>query len=287
VINAIRAHLAEFGIVAPVGRHGVEQLLGALLDKNPGNVEDDMMTEPNPLEELEALKKEAIKAASETTDAHIQNWIRFVIGWEEFHRGRTAQAQESARELLQIGQALNDPRSTGLGLLVLMWIALVSDSYGEALAYSEQSLATAIAPLEIDGALVGKGCALILLRRTREGAAMLAEGRRRCVTNGNLYPLVGSEAVLGVCRVLDGHIKDGIRSIEEAIQTKEGEGYRDVADWYRLYLAEVYLQIISGQERPPFPIVVRNLWVILKVGNREVNRVCPCGTHPEEPAFSP
>jgi transposase len=27
VINAIRSHLAEFGIVAPVGRHGVEQLL--------------------------------------------------------------------------------------------------------------------------------------------------------------------------------------------------------------------------------------------------------------------
>ena len=28
VINAIRAHLAEFGIVAPVGRQGVEELLG-------------------------------------------------------------------------------------------------------------------------------------------------------------------------------------------------------------------------------------------------------------------
>ena len=27
VINAIRAHLAEFGIVAPVGRRGVEELL--------------------------------------------------------------------------------------------------------------------------------------------------------------------------------------------------------------------------------------------------------------------
>jgi transposase len=27
VINAIRAHLAEFGIVAPVDRNGVEQLL--------------------------------------------------------------------------------------------------------------------------------------------------------------------------------------------------------------------------------------------------------------------
>ena len=32
VINAIRAHLAEFGIVAPVGRNGVEQLLGIAAD---------------------------------------------------------------------------------------------------------------------------------------------------------------------------------------------------------------------------------------------------------------
>ena len=32
VINAIRAHLAEFGIVAPVGRQGVEQLLGVVSD---------------------------------------------------------------------------------------------------------------------------------------------------------------------------------------------------------------------------------------------------------------
>ncbi|MGA9892084.1 MAG: hypothetical protein WBQ55_06885, partial [Xanthobacteraceae bacterium] len=30
-INVIRAHLAEFGIVAPVGRNGVEQLLGLWL----------------------------------------------------------------------------------------------------------------------------------------------------------------------------------------------------------------------------------------------------------------
>ena len=32
MINAVRAHLAEFGIVAPVGRRGVEQLLGVAAD---------------------------------------------------------------------------------------------------------------------------------------------------------------------------------------------------------------------------------------------------------------
>ena len=34
VINAIRAHFAEFGIVAPVGRNGVEELLNVVVDSN-------------------------------------------------------------------------------------------------------------------------------------------------------------------------------------------------------------------------------------------------------------
>lgn len=38
VINAIRAHLAEFGIVAPVGRNGVEELLDVVSDPNDDRV---------------------------------------------------------------------------------------------------------------------------------------------------------------------------------------------------------------------------------------------------------
>ena len=38
VINAIRAHMAEFGIVAPVGRKGVEQLLAVIKDTNDKRV---------------------------------------------------------------------------------------------------------------------------------------------------------------------------------------------------------------------------------------------------------
>jgi len=37
-INSIRAHLAEFGIVAPVGRRGVEQLLEVIADANETRV---------------------------------------------------------------------------------------------------------------------------------------------------------------------------------------------------------------------------------------------------------
>src|SRR5881396_1255937 len=38
VINAIRAHLAEFGIVAPVGRKGVEELLDIVVDPSDERV---------------------------------------------------------------------------------------------------------------------------------------------------------------------------------------------------------------------------------------------------------
>ena len=38
VINAIRAHLAEFGIVAPVGRNGVEELLNVVADQRDDRI---------------------------------------------------------------------------------------------------------------------------------------------------------------------------------------------------------------------------------------------------------
>ena len=40
VINSIRAHLAEFGIVAPVGRNGVEELLAVINDRRDGRIPD-------------------------------------------------------------------------------------------------------------------------------------------------------------------------------------------------------------------------------------------------------
>ena len=40
VINPIRAHLAEFGIVAPVGRNGVEELHYAVADEKDGRIPD-------------------------------------------------------------------------------------------------------------------------------------------------------------------------------------------------------------------------------------------------------
>jgi transposase len=72
VINAIRAHLAEFGIVAPVGRNGVEELLKVVADP------DDSRVPEIARECLEALghQLQHLKARILAFDRRINAWHR-------------------------------------------------------------------------------------------------------------------------------------------------------------------------------------------------------------------
>ena len=220
---------------------------------------------PKPLQEFEALKRRAIKDASDTTDAYLQIWIRWIVGWEEISRGRIAEARDLARDLMHIGQRVRDPRSTGLGLWLLGSIAIVSDSYAEALEYSEQAFAVVITQYDRLAALAGRAIALVMLRRTEEAAPQLQKLRRCCLATGFHYPLIGSDPASGVCKVLQGNINAGIRDIEAAIVRRKNEGYRAAADWYGGFLCEVYLEIIGSNEKLPIPVLLKNLPVILRV----------------------
>jgi tetratricopeptide (TPR) repeat protein len=243
---------------------------------------------PTPLDEFQALKRAAISAVAETTDAYIQNWSRHAIGWEEIVRGRIDDARETAAALMQVGRQLNDPRSVGLGLALLSWIAVISDSYAEALEYSEQSLAVAVTPIDRSFALPGKGFALALLRRTEEAVQLLEDERRRGVANGYPYVFVGTDGAIGVCKVLQGDFGGGTRFLEAAISRREKEGHRVAADWYRVILCDVYLQFIARNEKLPFPILLKNLPFLLKMMVVAPARIRALATRVlEDPQFDP
>jgi transposase len=72
VINAIRSHLAEFGVVAPVGRNGVEELLDVIADPNDNRVPEVAR------ECLAALGRQLhmLKAQVLEFDRHIMAWHR-------------------------------------------------------------------------------------------------------------------------------------------------------------------------------------------------------------------
>jgi hypothetical protein len=179
---------------------------------------------PLPVSEFEILKRMAIKAASDTADAYIQNWTRWVIGWDEMHRGRMNEARDAAGELIQFGQLRNDPRSTGFGLNLLSWIAFASDCYAEALEHSEHSLSVAVTPWDRVAASLAKGDALMLLGRTEEAIKVLQEQQRRIHSDGDFYCLGPIEPFLGVHKLLQGNIGEGIRAIEETVLRQGREG---------------------------------------------------------------
>jgi hypothetical protein len=103
--------------------------------------------------------------------------------------------------------------------------------------------------------------ALVLLRRP-EAEPMLRDLRDRCTTNGWLYALSTTDTTWGVTLVLQGEIGAGIRWIERAILAREREGYPDMAGVYRIYLCEIYLEIITGREKPPIKVLMRNFFTL-------------------------
>jgi hypothetical protein len=167
---------------------------------------------PKPLHEFEILKRNAIRAASETGDAYIQSWTRWMIAFSETWRGRMNEARDTARELLEVGRLLNDPRSTGFGLNMLGGIALLSDTYNEAVEYSEQALSVAVAPWDRVAAAYIKGCALMLLRRAEEASKLMQDQRRRIAADGDFYNSGGSDLMLGLYEILRGNIAEGFPS---------------------------------------------------------------------------
>jgi hypothetical protein len=81
--------------------------------------------------------------------------------------------------------------------------------------------------------------------------------------------------MLGVALAMNGRIDDGLRHIEEAIARREKEGYQAAADWCRLFLCEVYLEILSGKGGASLGVLLRNIrsltWVFMFGAKRIVS----------------
>src|ERR1700757_3073133 len=116
-INSIRAHLAEFGIVAPVGRRGVEHLLEVIADANDTRVPDVARACVTTLGvQLRQLK------------AQILEFDRLILVWH-----RSNEASRRLNHIPGVGPVLAtalvasiaDPKSFRSGRDFSAWIGLV------------------------------------------------------------------------------------------------------------------------------------------------------------------
>jgi transposase len=117
VINAIRAHLAEFGIVAPVGRRGVEQLLDVVADCSDKRLPD-----------LARACIAALGAQLQMLKAKILEFDRLIMAWH-----RSNETSKRLDGIPGVGPALatavvagvGDPNAFRSGRDFSAWIGLV------------------------------------------------------------------------------------------------------------------------------------------------------------------
>ena len=115
VINAIRAHLAEFGIVAPVGRNGVEDLLNIVADCGDKRLPD-----------VARACVAALGAQLRMLKARILEFDRIIVAW---HRSNDKRLDD----IPGVGPALAtalvasvaDPKAFRSGRDLSAWIGLV------------------------------------------------------------------------------------------------------------------------------------------------------------------
>jgi class 3 adenylate cyclase len=245
------------------------------------------LTSGNAVERFETLSREAIAAESNLGDAYLQCFIRYAVGWEELYRGRIGIAREAAEELIAVGRRMNDPRSIGYGMQLQAWIVLATDDYAGALNFAETGISIARTPFDRVRATNAKICALVLLRRPNS-FSMLRDWMAQCATNGWLWDLSGTDGLWGIALAMQGDIGGGISWMEQAISRREREGARAAADWYRVALCELYLEILSGTEKPAVKVLVRNLVTLVKVMFMAQKRICALVDRlRENPRFDP
>jgi len=220
---------------------------------------------PNSPEDQESLVRIAFKTASKTEDAYIRSVVRWVAAIDEIGRGRMRAAREIAEEMSAIGRHLNDPRPRGMGMGILGWIALTSDDYGTALNCAEECLQIAYTPQERMNALGVKGSALALLRRSEEGQLVLSDIRRQLTELNWRYELLLLDPAFGVLAVLNGKIGKGIRIIESVIATAHRDGWRVAEDWAKLFLCELYLEVMFPKDKPALSLLLKNIPILIKI----------------------
>ncbi len=209
-------------------------------------------------ENFDEKQREAEGLLAGLDDAYLQNFFLAHMGWNAVGRGRVLEALAAAENMIVVGREMKDPRSLGYGTAMKALIALISDDYETALEKSEEALGLSRAAFEIAIANASRHASLVPLEKP--GAA--EEVKRYvdlCTERGWTLFKSTPDTMLGIALAVEGRIGDGLRHIENNITEREREGYHIAADWYRLFLCEVYLEVLSGEGGASLSLLMRNI----------------------------
>ena len=193
-----------------------------------------------PLDLAQKEARETLADAERAGDGYNINWAYWNIAWDYLTRGLMQEAEQWAWRLVSSGRERNDGRALGLAYWTLAWIDVCNGRYDSAILNADECLRAAVTPWdEVIGA-IAKATAK-LFNRDVQGLTRIQELRHWASERGTKYADVAMEGALAVGLVLSGRVSEGIKFLESAIAARDADGFRSVAAWNRITLAEIYL----------------------------------------------
>jgi tetratricopeptide (TPR) repeat protein len=213
--------------------------------------------------EAEFLGARLLANSEKAGDNYLQNWAYWCIAWDYLLRGLMNKSREWAAKLVSSGHQRGDPRALGMAYWTLGLIDLVSLSFDHAIANANACVGVAVTPYDRNLGLIVRATAEILQGRVAEGFGQLEDLRHWTRNAGFVFAnhLLDLAAAVGL--VLVGKMREGIRMLERAIAERDASCDLANASWCRAALAEIYLEILSGNRKVPLVILIRNFDTII------------------------
>jgi class 3 adenylate cyclase len=211
-------------------------------------------------ESANRMKAELLDDCERYGDPYIRNWGYFFTAWDSAWRGSVREAHDIALRLIETGEKWRDPRAIGQATLMMGIINLLYDDASAAREYAERCVQTSVTVNERLCAELVKASAALLLGQARDQLETIETINARFERRGALF-MVQRETV-GAALALMGRISEGVAFIKRQIAESDRVGDQSRAAFSRIMLAEIYIQILSGGEKPPLSVILKNLPIL-------------------------
>ena len=226
-----------------------------------------------PLEITERIGAECLALSRRLGDNSALNYAYWNVAVDFAFRGLMREARECALKLLDAGRERDDRRALGIAHSILGMIDLFNGNHNEAARHSDECMRTAVTPYERRMGTITKASAEIFLGDVEGALVRLLEAIGVASQTGWGQMVAFGTISVGVGHVLAGRIGRGIGLLESAIAAYDAHGEIVYATFYRISLAQVYVEMLTSSVRPPLSVILRNLGMIFRVKFSGVRRI--------------
>jgi tetratricopeptide (TPR) repeat protein len=178
--------------------------------------------------------------------------------------GHPGAARASLMKLMAMSRDTNDPRPRTMAQWALEVVDIFAGDYDEAIEKADDALRICLSPIDRCAAQGFKGLALLLSGQVETGMTQTSKIIDETDAKSFLMVTVAVKMALGIGRVLQGDMANGVRALEAVQAQAEAWNMTTATPMGNFYLGRTYLQFAISDEKPPLSVMLANLPFLLR-----------------------